>query len=152
MPLNDKIATSMLFEEGSACHRQHNGRKQFTPRRVFQLLWLSLSERAECGNWTQVQREPWGGLGMISGGQGWLAEAQRHAASPALSFRDTQNRQKSLCLIGARQGCTRNQGPGSGMMIPKCDLWWLAHIHLCSLKAPLQVSSTASRYLTCHTH
>lgn len=36
MSLNDKIASLMLFsQEGSACQRPHNGRKQFTLRHVF---------------------------------------------------------------------------------------------------------------------
>lgn len=47
MPLNDKIAGLMLFsQEGSACQRWHNGKKQFTLRRTFKLP-LSKGERGQ---------------------------------------------------------------------------------------------------------
>lgn len=51
MPPNDKIAGLMLFsQEGSACQRQQNGRKQTTLRRAFKLPRLSLPKGTECGS------------------------------------------------------------------------------------------------------
>ena len=96
MPLNDKIASVLLFsQEGSVCLRQQNGRKQVTPRRVFKLPGLSLSKGMACGSWDPG----------VNGALGWAGLAGRGLEACCLvpHLRDNPSREKSSVPAHAKQ-------------------------------------------------
>lgn len=90
MPLNDKIASLMLFWEGLVCQRRRNGKEQ-VPVRRFCLCVLVVSFQVDrvLGSWTTKQRMPGSRLGTagaqgLIGGTGWEGSGDTELVHPTL--------------------------------------------------------------------